>query len=699
MAQIHILDSETIDKIAAGEVVERPASVVKELIENALDAKASAITIECKGGGIEFLRVTDNGFGMEREQVRNAFLRHATSKIQSAEDLMRVNSLGFRGEALSSIAAVARVELITKTADNLTGTKIAIEGGKEISFEEVGAPDGTTFLMRNLFYNTPVRRKFLKQPATEGGVIADLCQHLALSRPDVSFQLIQDNKPKFHTSGNGDLREVIYRIFGRDTASELVPIRWIDQGITVEGYLGTPSLVRANRNQEIFFLNNRFIRSSMISKAIEEGYRGYLMQHRFPFAVLHFSLDTQRVDVNVHPTKMDVRFADPKSFAEFVQTAVENTLKGREMIPNASLFTQKERRAETAQEKKPEMKAPEVFEKTRSQTFLVQEESTYKAEELPVDMVVRNISEVPQTGHPLTDNSEIQHSGIQQFGIQHSEIRNKQKSPSTSTKDSIRIEEECFFEEISEISPADKTSAPITSVSEDVPLVVSQERLRSAETIVKEEPPTVSKQMNLFEDKILTQEHRRQFRFIGQVFDTYWLIEYDNQMLMIDQHAAHEKINFERMMKRFREKTVASQRLLPPVIVTLSGQEQQILIENQKVFEALGFETEPFGGNEYALRSVPTDLYGCREREMFLQVLESLAEGSGFGNLRTIEEKIASMACKASVKGNQRISQAEAERLIDELLLLDHPYQCPHGRPTIVAITKSEMEKKFKRII
>ncbi|MGN0424630.1 MAG: DNA mismatch repair endonuclease MutL [Acetatifactor sp.] len=671
MAQIHVLDSETIDKIAAGEVVERPASVVKELIENALDAGASAITIECKGGGIEFLRVTDNGCGMEQSQVRNAFLRHATSKIQTADDLTKIISLGFRGEALSSISAVSKVEMITKPADRLTGTKIVIEGGREISFEEVGAPDGTTFIMRNLFYNTPVRRKFLKQPATEGGAIADLCQHLALSRPDVSFQLIQDNRSRFHTSGNGDLREVIYRIFGRDTAKELIPIRCKDRGITVEGYLGTPSLVRPNRSQEIYFINGRFIRSTLISRAAEEGYKEYLMQHKFPFLVLHLSMDTSHVDVNVHPTKMDVRFTDPGPFSVFLKAAVESTLRNREMIPTASLLTAKEKREEASGEKRTETKAPEVFEKVRSQAFMVQEETAYRAQKFEEIL--------PLKKEPTEERKEE---------IQHTETI---------------VSEEFVFEETSDIEQAEETDRshqPASGASQDF----RQETMpipeaAGGEETVPEETILAPKQLDLFEGKILTRDNRKQFRLIGQVFDTYWLIEYEDQMLMIDQHAAHEKVNFERMMSRFREKTISSQRLMPPTIVTVSGQEEQILLENKDVFEALGFEFEPFGGNEYALRGVPTDLYGCGEREMFLQVLESLAEGTGFGSIRSIEEKIASMACKASVKGNQRLSQSEAEHLIDELLLLDNPYNCPHGRPTIVVITKSEMEKKFKRIV
>lgn len=707
MAQIHILDSETIDKIAAGEVVERPASVVKELVENALDAGASAITVEIRGGGIEFIRVTDNGCGMERDQLRNAFLRHATSKIQSAEDLQRIVSLGFRGEALSSISAVSKVEVITKPADNLIGTKILIEGGREISFEEVGAPDGTTFVMRNLFYNTPVRRKFLKQPPSEGGAIADLCQHLALSRPDVSFQLIQDNKSRFHTSGNGDLKEVIYRIFGRETARELVSIHAVSDAFTIRGYLGKPSLVRPNRSQEIYFINGRFIRSSIIAKAAEEGYKEYLMQHKFPFLVLHITMDTSVVDVNVHPTKMDVRFTDPKTFYFFLRDSVSNALRQREMIPTASLFTAKERQAEGLSADKPqEKKVPEVFEQQRARQYRVEEESAYRAERLSSEIAPFTPYAKP-VENPLV--SKV-------LGADKALYREKEPSP--------KVTEDFVFEETSELqvpkgvsaecngskdtisvpmapAPCENTSleqeedASLEQRLSDLPSpdVTPSEMIDQAATIVS------SSQLNLFEDKILTADNRKQFRLIGQVFDTYWMIEYEDKLLLVDQHAAHEKVNYERLMRNYRDKTIVSQQLMPPIIVTILGQEASILSEHKAVFEALGFEVEPFGGNEYALRAVPAELYGCDERSMFLYVLDSLSEGSGLGNIRVIEEKIASMACKASIKGNQSISRAEAELLIDELLTLDNPYNCPHGRPTIVVITKSEMEKKFKRIV
>ncbi len=707
MSRIHILDSETIDKIAAGEVVERPSSVVKELVENAIDAGAGAVTVEVKDGGTTFIRVTDNGCGMERGQLRTAFLRHATSKIEDAGDLTRISSLGFRGEALSSIAAVAKVEVITKTADSMTGSRLTLEGANETGFEEVGAPEGTTFLVRNLFFNTPVRRKFLKQPVTEGGYIVDLMEHLALSRPDISFKLVVGGQMKFHTSGNGDLKEVIYRIYGRDTANELVPIQAEKDGARVEGYLGKPVQVRSNRNFEIYFINGRFIRSNVVSRAVEEGYKEYLMQHKFPFCVLHITMDAGRVDVNVHPTKMDVRFDDTIGFSNFLMEAVREALRSREMIPKASLSTERELREARKEEQRAQEKqatlgkksAPEPFEHRRGDAYRVMEEARYDAERTEAAEFARNpvwervkgsMAGMPYARADAEMQSEenpLENVGLERQSAEnlredarHVHAQTEREAGGAESEDAE--EEEPFFTETTELEEEAKNTAQMSEIQP------------------AEEPETYSgEQMNLFEEKILTMENRSRFRIIGQVFETYWLIEFEDKLMIIDQHAAHEKVNFERLMKRYREKNVLSQGLMPPVIVSLSGQEEAVLRQHLDTFAALGFEVEAFGGSEYALRSVPVDLYGCDERGMFLEVLDSLLDGTGFGSIRVIEEKIASMSCKAAVKGNNKLSVPEAEALIDELLTLDNPYNCPHGRPTIVTMTKTEMERKFKRIV
>lgn len=668
MAQIHVLDSETIDKIAAGEVVERPASVVKELVENAIDAGATAITVEAKDGGISFLRITDNGCGIPKEQIRNAFLRHATSKIDSAEDLSRIQSLGFRGEALSSICAVSQVELITKTSDALTGIRIILEGAVEKSFEEIGAPDGTTFIMRNLFFNTPVRKKFLKQPATEGSYITDLMEHLALSRPDISFKFVLGSQVRFHTSGNGDLREVIYRIYGREVASELIPIQHSQNGITVEGYLGKPILTRSSRNFEIYYINGRFIKSSVISRALEEGYKQYLMQHKFPFCVLHITMDTETVDVNVHPTKMDVRFSDPIYFSTILTDCVRDALSAKEMIPKVSLTNdaqQKKEELDVPETQETKNLAPEPFEQERSNVYRVMEEANYQADKPKMKDFMQN---------PVWNR------------VLSREVFLEDEENASITAENAEKEEDDFFVEAKPLNSVEGDKIPSQNIEKEV----------VEEVLIDDEN---TQQMNLFDEKILSVENKSRYRIIGQVFDTYWMVEFEDKLLMIDQHAAHEKVKYENLMKQFREKQVISQNLMPPIIVSLTGREEQVLKEFEEYFLSLGFEIESFGGNEYALRSVPVDLYGCNERQMFLEVLDELCENGSRGSYQVVEEKIASMSCKAAVKGNNKLSSQEALELIDLLLTLDNPYHCPHGRPTIVTISKAEMEKKFKRIV
>ena len=688
---IHVLDSRTIDRIAAGEVVERPASVVKELVENAIDAGSTAITVEAKEGGIEFIRVTDNGCGIEREQLPTAFLRHATSKIEDADDLNHIASLGFRGEALSSIAAVSRVEIITKRKENLTGTRMVLEGAKEQSIDEIGAPDGTTFLMRNLFFNTPVRRKFLKQPATEGSYITDLMEHLALSRPDISFKFVLGNQTRFHTSGNGDLREVIYRIYGREIAAQLVPIQMEENGIKVEGYLGKPVLVRSNRNFEIYFINGRFIRSGVIAKAIEEGYKQYLMQHKFPLCVLHITMDTETVDVNVHPSKMDVRFSDGMAFARMLSENIATTLRNREMIPDVSLEDEKSIQKKEQEDRKASWKehTPEVFEKKREESYRVMEAAKYEA-------VPKDRREFIQK--PIWQEA---HAGIQTSIRKPESISARTEEPNPVTAATPETKEDDFFVEAAPLEPRAETSSEPVICPETAEVIEPKED-SPVQTQPEDKEPEVKavQQMNLFEEKLLSVQNRSRYRIIGQVFDTYWLIQFEDKLFIIDQHAAHEKVKYERLMKQFHEKSVISQRLMPPIIVSLTGQEESILHTYEDAFSQLGFEIEAFGGNEYALRSVPVDLYGCSERELFLAVLDELSQETGNrGSFQVIEEKIASMSCKAAVKGNNRLSLQEADQLIDELLTLDNPYNCPHGRPTIIAMTVTDLEKKFKRIV
>ena len=617
MPVINLLSQSTVDKIAAGEVVERPLNVVKELTENAIDAGANAITAEIKDGGISLIRVTDNGCGIEKEQIKRAFLRHATSKITSIEDLNYVESLGFRGEALSSIAAVSQVEVITKTKEELTGIRYAIAGGKEEELEEIGAPNGTTFLVHNLFFNTPVRKKFLKQPQTEGSYVSDMMEHLALSHPDISVKFIQNGQVKFHTSGNGSLREVIYRIYGKDITEALVPLEMENENFKVKGFLGKPEINRSNRNFETYFVNGRYVKNDIITKAMEEGYRAYLMQHKFPFFVLHFTMAPEQIDVNVHPSKMEIRLIRGSEIYEQLSKEVQNQLHETELIPDIKLSVEK------AAAPVP-LKTPEPFETRRSAMVLEEESAVYAGSQITNKII----------GGKITDNLS-RNEGI------HANI------------------------------------------------------IKAEEHILVEKPA----QLNLFEEKFLTREAKEEYRILGQIFDTYWLIAFHDKLFIIDQHAAHEKVKYERLVKELEAKAVASQMINPPVIVTLTGREENLLKEYLKYFEEFGFEIEDFGGGSYAIRSMPVDLYGCNEKELFTDILDELADNPLKGTPEVILQKLASMACKSAVKGNNRLDFKEAAALIDELLTLENPYHCPHGRPTIISMSKYEIEKKFKRII
>ena len=639
MKEINVLDHQTIDKIAAGEVVEKPASVVKELVENAMDAGADAITVEIKEGGISFLRVTDNGEGIEKSQVRNAFLRHATSKIRTADDLTDLVSLGFRGEALASIAAVSMVELITKTPDELLGVRYCIDGGVEKELEEIGAPDGTTIMIRNLFYNTPARKKFLKQAQTEASYISDLMEHLAMSHPEVSFKFVVNGQNRFYTTGNGELLEIIYRIYGKDISDELTPFTHQENGLRITGFLGKPVINRSNRNYEIFYINGRYIRSSLISKAVEEGYREYLMQHKFPFCVLHFQIDTSQIDVNVHPTKMDVRISDAPVFYEKVKSAIHDALHQLEMIPKVVL------EPDTAPVIPVPSSVPEPFESRRIASVPVQSEAISRIYEKSRPLYVQEPENIPV----------VKDSAAEAF-------------PSVSRPEASR----------STLEPQE------AAVSEPRP-----------------KPPVITKgeQMELFDDRLLSAKAKEQYDILGQLFETYWLIQYQDKLLIIDQHAAHEKVKYERFMKRFYAHNIISQAINPPMIVTLTGREEACYRAHREDFEALGFEIEEFGVSDFAIRGVPLDLYGYREEDFFREILDELVAENVTGTPESIRIRIATMACKAAVKGNMRLTTTEAKELIDELLTLDNPYNCPHGRPTIISMSKYELEKKFKRIV
>ena len=675
--KIAVLDQHTIDKIAAGEVVERPSSVVKELVENAIDAGATAVTVEIAEGGKKLIRITDNGGGMEREQIPLAFLRHATSKIEKVEDLEHIASLGFRGEALSSIAAVSQVELITKTPTAISGVRYVINGGKEETLEDMGAPDGTTFLVRNLFYNVPARSKFLKSDTTEGNYISALMEQMTLSHPEISFKYIQNKQVKLHTSGNYSVKDVIYHIYGRDITKALLDVSFENDFMKIRGFVGKPEISRGNRTFENYYINGRYVKNRIISKAIEDAYKGFLMQHKFPFVSLHIEMTGNDLDVNVHPTKMEVRFARATEVYDAVYDTVRKALTRREMIPTVSVGKDEPR------EKKQILKAgaiPEPFEVKRKEQMTAAQGSAPM--ELREEQVYGKKELSPKKEEPP------------QISREKNPVREKEEELQIYRKKAqFSREEEHFFEgtlkerEAQELAQAEKQESCLEArVKEE-----EKQKEASADT-----PPV---QMELFEEKLLSPEARIRHKLIGQIFDTYWLVQFGDNFYIIDQHAAHEKVYYERFVKEFREQTITSQYISPPMIVSLNLQEEALLNANRSYFRDFGFEIEPFGGKEYCISAVPSNLYGLGEEELFLEMLDHLAgegEKDAFG---IFASRLATMACKAAVKGNHRMSPQEADKLIDELLTLENPYHCPHGRPTIISMTKAELEKKFKRIV
>lgn len=681
MRKIAVLDQQTIDKIAAGEVVERPSSIVKELVENAIDAGATAVTVEITDGGKKMIRITDNGGGMERDQVPLAFLRHATSKIEKVEDLEHIASLGFRGEALSSIAAVAQVELITKTPSALSGVRYVINGGVQESLEDMGAPEGTTFLVRNLFYNTPARSKFLKSDTTEGNYVSTLMEQLALSHPEISFKYIQNKQVKLHTSGNYNIKDVIYNIYGRDITKALLEVSYENDFMKIEGFVGKPEISRGNRTFENYYINGRFVKNRIIAKGIEDAYKGFLMQHKFPFVSLHIQMEGNDLDVNVHPSKMEVRFARGTEVYDAVYETVHKALTTREMIQTVP-FGKEEPVKKLSSVVKPG-DVPEPFEMKRRA-----EMPEYRTQ---VANTVNRTSNVSIKGNDRTVSAPDTAMDKKQFS-----------SYSTLPRGTITMAEQAVREQ-----KIYQTKDPFTKAEEklfegtinDKNIHEKQPdamQVNMSQEVEKQQKP---QQLELFEEKLLASESRSRHQLIGQIFDTYWLVQFEDKFFIIDQHAAHEKVYYERFVKRFREQTVESQYLSPPLIVSLNLQEEALLKANRKYFEDFGFEIEPFGGKEYCINAVPANLYGLTEEELFLEMLDNLASEKDKDPLGIFASRLATMACKAAVKGNHQMSDREANALIDELLTLENPYHCPHGRPTIISMTKTELEKKFKRIV
>lgn len=724
MRKIAVLDQNTIDKIAAGEVVERPSSVVKELVENAIDAGATAVTVEITDGGKKLIRITDNGSGMEEDQIPLAFLRHATSKIEKVEDLEHIASLGFRGEALSSIAAVSQVELITKTPSAISGNRYVIEGGVEHSLEELGAPEGTTFLVRNLFYNTPARSKFLKSDTTEANYIHTLMEQLALSHPEISFKYIQNKQVKLHTSGNYSVKDVIYSVYGRDIAKALLEVEQENSFMKITGFVGKPEIARGNRSFENYYINGRYVKNNIITKAIENAYKGFLMQHKFPFVSLRMEMEGNDLDVNVHPAKREVRFAREQEVYDAIYDTVRNALTRREMIPKVTLGPEEISRKEDVVKSSA---VPEPFEqKRREQIYGAPISRPQPVRESPASYSTMHpaktegILSEKNPSPALTPSEENLFTGTLRKNQELDEAKKKVELEQQAKIAEVPAEKTApatatIPQETSAIAKPEESKIPDPPTAEEssdatkpVPSIESEAQTEQTSTETPSAPAEPSpapqkepapKQLELFEEKLLTPESRNRIRMIGQVFDTYWLAEFDDNFYIIDQHAAHEKVYYERLVKKFRENSIDSQYLTPPLIVSLNMQEEEVLNANKDYFEQFGFEIEHFGGREYCISAVPSNLYGLTEEELFLEMLDHLDSDNSKDALDIFASRLATMACKAAVKGNNRLSMEEAEKLLDELMTLENPYHCPHGRPTIISMTKTEMEKKFKRIV
>lgn len=704
---IKVLDQNTINKIAAGEVIEKPSSVIKELVENSIDSGATAVTVEVKGGGLSFLRVTDNGAGIKKDEVKLAFLRHATSKLVTVEDLLSISSLGFRGEALASIAAVAQVEMITKTADDVTGLRYQIHGGKEISSEEIGAPGGTTIIVRNLFYNTPARKKFMKTDATETSYIYDLMCRICMSHPEISFKFIANGTDKLFTSGNGKLRDIIYHIYGRDITSNLLEINAENDYMKISGYIARPCISRSNRSFEGYYVNHRYIKSAVLTKAIEDAFRTFVMIHKFPFTEINFQVRPDLLDVNVHPTKMELKFANSQDIYSFTYNAIRETLLFKELIPDVA--PGKDPKPETFKQRDVG-NAPEAFENKRREEIVRAEERTVPQSQ-PEQLRSAETQTSPQQLCPIEPQTSSQPvRPVIEIIDETSSSNNKGSDVIDNNKTEKPAGNYIYADRNNDLeraivqnrnvvneSPAYTAPAParpsVTAATQDSTVSAA------SDAAYIEEAGKKYVQQDMFQEKFLTKEARAKHRLIGQLFKTYWLIEYDGKFFIMDQHAAHEKVKYEELMENYKNKKIYSQYLMPPAVVTLSAAEIEFLHENMEMFEALGYQIENFGGREFKLNAVPDNLFGLDGRELFIDFIADASSSAKKVTIDTFIHKLSTMACKAAIKGNTEISFKEADALIDQLLKLENPYTCPHGRPTVISMTEAEIEKKFKRIV
>ncbi|MGN0395172.1 MAG: DNA mismatch repair endonuclease MutL [Coprococcus sp.] len=686
---IRVLDADTIDKIAAGEVIERPSSVVKELVENSIDSGATAITVEIKEGGLSLIRITDNGCGISESEVAKAFLRHATSKLITAEDLLRISSLGFRGEALSSIAAVAQVEMITKTKNSITGIRYQIHGGKEIDNSQIGCPDGTTIIVRNLFYNTPARKKYMKSASTEMSYIYDLVCRISMSHPEISFKLIVNGTDKLFTSGNGKLKDIIYHIYGKDITSNILEVDNSNDFLRIHGYVARPCISRGNRSFEDYYVNQRYVKCRAITKAIEDAFRTFVMVHKFPFTVLNFDIKPELIDVNVHPTKMELKFENEQDIYEITYNTIRQSLLFKELIPSSQPDKDK---PVIPPSKRNIGKNPEPFEVNRRKAEL-----TTKPTSLEKIVPAQPKVSLNTTTENITPKNKILNSErttANNMVPEEKTVSNILAESIGNYMPTVKMQKEEQLIQKKEQSVPDE-SQPERQQVQHAPDEAQPERQQVQSDSNKE----TYTQESLFTEQFLTPKAKTKHRIIGQLFRTYWLIEYENKLFIMDQHAAHEKVKFEELMANYNSKKIISQYLMPPAVVTLSAAEIDFLKNNVELFEALGYQLEAFGDNEYKLNAVPANLFGLDGRELFIDFIGELSEDTKKTTIDIFISKLSTMACKAAIKGNTNMSFDEADALITQLMSLENPYTCPHGRPTIISMTESDIEKKFKRIV
>ena len=689
MAEIRKLSSELIGKIAAGEVVERPASVVKELVENAIDAGATHVTVELRGGGIEYLRISDNGKGIPAGQIRLAFERHATSKLQTEAELYCIHTLGFRGEALASVAAVAKVTCTTKTADAEFGVRCQVEGGEFTDIRQAASPVGTTFVVEDLFYNTPVRRKFLKKPAIEAGLVSDYMLRLILSHPEIAFRFVSQGKTIYHSMGDGKLDSALFCLYGKDAFRQMIPVSGHQSGVVLKGFIGVGELSRGNRQQQSFFINGRFFRSGVLSRALENGCEGRVMIGKFPMCALFLEMPYQNVDVNVHPNKLEVRFQDESAVAEAIRQIVYDALHQEQLG----------QRLRTPASDRP---AP-----VSESSFTVTELPAAPAAEQPRDTAVpEQKDDAPAPLRPVTVPAQTGGGGAfhASYGAAPRTVfqpaapsvwdRPQNAAPRPAMGWGLAEKQSAVFEirvtpgpqpEFAKNDETVETAASFPETQVQPPEAVPDETLqppeqtRLAEVETKEEAAAVP-------------------RLVGIVFDTYWIFEAGDRLLWLDQHAAHERILYDRFMKRYDGEQI-SQRLLSPQLVQLSGRDMALFEEIQPCLENAGFQAEAFDERSVAVHAIPT-LFGENgdPKELFLEALDQWQQGRGEKTSDRMRSQVAQMACKHAIKGGDKLNQQEIQGFLKEMLQSQSMPTCPHGRPIVIETTRYALEKRFKRI-